>query len=655
MSNIKAIKVNYRPKNSSGYVTRLNIFYFFIVLLFSILIFRLFIIQVLQGKRYESMAINNKQQTIRIPAYRGEIYLNKQNKKIAKNNMAFSLFIVPNSFPSYRKERQLWEEMVNKVSEDFGVPTNRIISILRRGKVNPYKSYLLEQNLEFAQVVKLAENLESYPGLVYQQVPLREYVEGEKYAHIVGYIKKINERELLQKRELGYFRDCLIGVDGVEAEYDLEMKGKDGRIIQIVDVKNRVKEEIIPPDGDSIPGNDIFLTIDERIQNIVYDMMQGYPGGCIVTRPATGEILALYSYPSYDPNIFIGKVDKDKFDYYNTNTKKPFLNRVIKGLYPPSSIFKIITSLAALKDDEISFYGDRCYCVSGFQVGPEFKKCEGAHKNQNMHQALVNSCNAYFYKIGIDIGSEKIIRYASKYFKMGELTGIDLPYEKVGRVPTHRWKSEQYGTYWWDGDTANLSIGQGFLLTTVVQLNTLIGAIANNGVTYEPYLLESVRESQTKKIIFKNKKKAFIELPVEKRSLNRLKKSLREVAVWGTARNACKSKIKIAGKTGTAQNVQGAAHAWFSCYAPYNAKKPENKIAVTVFIEHGKSGGGAAAPFATAIIEAIFKGGNVKTIYKRLLQPWEAKSYAYEEWLKKRNEKPLTEEYLEFLLEKGEG
>ena len=650
MPNFEPKKTSYRPGKDSSYIMKINIFYLIIIILFSIIVLKLFIVQVINGEKFESMAINNKQQIIRVPSYRGEIYLAPQNKKIAKNNIAFSLFIVPNSFPSYKKERNLWKKMVDRVSKDFDIPTNQIISVLKKGKANPYKSYLLEQVVSFEKVVRLAEHLEKYPGLVYQQVPLREYLDGDKFSHVLGYIRKISDQELKKKWKLGYHLDSLIGVDGVEAQYDLEMKGQDGRIIQIVDAKNSVKEEIIPPDGNPVLGNDIYLTIDEKIQHIVYEIMQGYPGGCMVTRASTGEVLALYSYPSYDPNIFIGKVDEKKFNAYSEDENKPFLNRVIKGQYPPSSIFKIITSLSALKDNTVSFYKDKTYCQSGLQVGPEFKRCEGWHKYQNMHQAIVNSCNTYFYKLGIDVGSEKIIQYASKYLRMGKSIEIDLPYEKYGRLPTHRWKSEQYGTYWWDGDTANFSIGQGFLLTTIAQINVLMSAIAGDGTAYEPHLLESVRNASTGEIIYKHRKKVLIELPVERNNLNRIQKALREVALWGTARNACISKLKIAGKTGTAQNVQGPAHAWFTCYAPYDSKDPNDVIVVTVFIDHGKSGGGAAAPFATAILEAIFMGKDVKTTYKRLLQPWKGKAHFYEEWLQKRNEQPLTESHLKRLL-----
>ena len=644
-SNPSEKKPPLRPSYSNSYVYRLNLVHGIICFSFVVLGLRLFFIQIIEGKKYASMAINNKQQIIRLPAYRGEIYMNNGERAV-KNKEAFSFFIVPNSFPNYKKERNKWEKVVNAISRDFSIDRKQIINVLKRGKANPYKSYLLEQDMPLEKVINLAENLDYYPGLFYQQMPIREYIEGELYSHITGYIRRINDREYRKKKTLGYHRDSFLGVVGVEAHYDIDMRGKDGQKIQIVDARGKVKTETVPPGDESIPGNDIFLTIDPRIQRIVYDMMQGYPGGCIVTRPSTGEVLALYSYPSYNPNIFIGKIEQAAYENYLKDPEKPLFNRVLTGLYPPSSIFKIVTAAAALKDDEVSFYRDRFFCKGGLQVGAEFKKCEGWHRSQNMYSALILSCNSYFYRLGIQVGSEKIIDFGLRYFRLGEKTAIDLPYEKAGRVPSHRWKSERFGMYWWDGDTANLSIGQGFLLCTIIQINTIICALANDGIAFRPYLLKNIRESKTGAIIYRHQKKQLIDLPLEKKNIERIQKSLREVAVWGTAKNACSLSMDIAGKTGTAQNVQGRAHAWFTCYAPYGAKNPKDIIAVTVLIENGGSGGSAAAPFAAAIMESIFKKTDVKFNYKRLMQPWVSKADIYKEWLRRRKENRLDSSYL---------
>jgi len=419
------------------------------------------------------------------------------------------------------------------------------------------------------------------------------------------------------------------------------LRGRDGYKIQIVDSRNRVTEVIQLPDGQPVPGMDIHLTIDDRIQKIVFDMMQKYPGGCIVTKPATGEVLALYSYPSYDPNIFIGELNLKKFSEYTNNKDLPFFNRVIQGEYPPSSVFKLIVSSASLADGEISFWRDKYNCQGGMFIGPQYFKCVGYHNWQNMSTALAYSCNSYYYRVGIDIGPLKIIKYSYDYFKLGQKTEIDLPYEKRGRVPTLRWKSEMRGTYWWDGDTANLSIGQGFLLTTVLQLNTVVCAIANGGIGYRPFLLKKTTDVLSGKEFNNRENKILIKLPIEKEKIKKVQRAMRNVVEWGTAKYGAKSKLKIAGKTGTAQNIQGKPHAWFTCYAPYNSKNPEEIIAITVFLEHGGSGGLSAAPFATAILESIFYHKNVKNNFKRIMQSYKGKSLYYENWLKRRGEKRI--------------
>jgi len=604
---------------------------------------RLFKLQVLQGSRFKKKALNNKQQIIRRPSYRGEIYIqnNKSYQKIVKNVEGFSLFLLPSNFPQKKEKRQ---KLISKICSNFSINTNKIKKILQKGRWNPYRSYLLKPFLPFEKVLFLAENLDSFPGLFYQDTPRRVYKNGEVYSHITGYVRQISTRELKKKYHLGYSRNSVIGKLGIEKQYDLNLRGKDGFKTQIVDARNRVKKVIIPEDGKPIPGNDIYLTINKRIQNIVYNMMQRYPGGCIVSRPATGEILALYSYPSYDPNIFIGGLDKEKYTKYTNNKDLPFFNRVTQGEYPPSSTFKIVVSCAGLADDEISFWGDYYYCKGGIQIGPQYFKCEGYHKSLNMCYALAYSCNSYYYHLGIDIGPQKIIKYAD-YFKFGRLSGIDLPYERKGRVPTLRWKREIHGNFWWDGDTANLSIGQGYLLATMVQLNVMTCAMANGGYAYKPHLLKKITSAGSGKEIFTYRPEISFEIPIEYSKIKKIQLAMRKVVQVGTASKGAKSSLAIAGKTGTAQNIQGQAHAWFTCYAPWHAQNPEDKIAVTVFIEHGGSGGGAAAPFATAILNSIFYKNSVLYNYKKIMQSYTSKAHYYEEWLRKRNQEKLPPEY----------
>jgi penicillin-binding protein 2 len=641
-----------QPSLDRHYNIKITILQAVILILMSIIIGRLLYIQIFQYTRYSKMALSNKQQKISIPAYRGEIYLNSGTEKIVENKVSFSIFIIPNNIP---RERGIRRELVHKISLYFQISTNKIIDILKRGRWNPYRPKLLAENVSFEKINFLAEHLEDFPGLIYESSPKREYKDGQVYSHIVGYIRQISEHVLRRKQHLGYNRHSLIGYKGIEAQYDMELRGKDGYYYQIVDAKNNVKKEIFPADGQTVPGNDISLTIDNRIQKIVYTMMQKYPGGCIVTKVATGEVLALYSYPSYDPNIFVGKVDPEVYNAYLNDPQLPFFNRVVQGEYPPSSIFKMIVSCAALGDNEINFYYDRFNCEHGLQIGPQYFKCEGEHGNINMNQALARSCNTYYYYVGMKIGPEKIMKWADKYFTLGNLTGIDLPYERKGRVPTRRWKTEVKGSYWWDGNTAHLSIGQGFLLANIVQLNAITAAIANDGVAYKPHILDKIISASTGEIVYEYKKNILIDLPIEVKKLKQVRMALRNVVLWGTGISGCHSALKLAGKTGTAENIQGGTHSWFTCYAPYNSKKIEDMVAVTVFIEHGGHGSDVAAPFATAILEGIFQHKNPKTVYKRIMQRrGESKAYFFNQWLRRTGEKKLGSDYLEYLLEKIE-
>jgi len=637
-----------RPSRDFIYALQIKLFGIISAVLFSALLYKLFTIQIIEYDRYEKMALNNRRQIIRIPAHRGEIFADDGNKQITVNKESFSIFLVPNSVPRIPEERACFIARVNK---DFGIDTNHLDQIIKKGRWNPYRSHPLIESADITQITYLAEHNDIFPGLFYQFVPVRHYLAGELYAHITGYVRKITSEQLRALSPQGYHRDSILGVKGIEKQYDINMRGKDGYRYQIVDARNRVSGEINPLSGLPVPGNNIIITIDDRIQRIVCDMMQGYPGGAIVSKPATGEILALYSYPSFDPNIFIGKVDPETYNAYANNPDLPFFNRVIQGEYPPSSVFKTLVSIAAIADGDMHFTRDRYTCEGKLIIGPQQFKCEGWHGYVNMHQALVRSCNVYYYQAAMKIGPEKIIKYAKDYFNLGTLTGIDLPHERPGRVPSHRWKSETRGTFWWDGDTANLSIGQGYLLATVLQMHVMTSAVAHNGKTFVPHLLKRIESVATGKVIMEYTAPVLVEIPIEKSKLADVQKALRNVVLEksGTAYRGARSKLQIAGKTGTAQNIQGQPHAWFSCYEPYNSSNPHDVLAVTVFVENGGHGGDVSAPFAAAILEAIRWGANPRITYKRIMQGRENKQHLYEKWLEKRKEQPLKDDFYKYL------
>ena len=640
-----SLKKIFKPYQNKIFLIKIALFQVISLLLFSLLVLKLFQLQIVNAKRYKSMALNNKQHLLNIPAYRGEIYVDNGKQKITENQPSFGIYMIPYQLKKAYRNPKKRREFVEKLSKEFDINTNNIYKIFSKRKFNPYKSYLIKKDVPFEKITYLAENLDQYPGCLYIGGSKRYYLQGNKYAHIIGYIRKINSRQLREKYYLGYHADSMIGNSGLEGFYDFELRGKDGYKVQIVDVRNRIKKEISPPDSKTIPGNNLYLTIDSRIQNIVYNTLKGYTGAAIVSRVATGEILAMYSYPSYDPNIFIGEVNEKTFNKYLKNPNKPFLNRITQAEYPPSSLFKIIVSIAALSLNKVNFKNDYETCHGGLFIGTQYFKCEGFHLRQNMLNALANSCNVYYYKTGVKIGPEKMMNFSKEYFNLGRQTGIDLPYEKKGHVPTQRWKIEKKGVLWWDGDTANLSIGQGFLSSTPLQMNTLISAIANNGIAYKPHLLSKYRSAETKKDIFIYQKQPIIKLPLSQKKIEQIQQSLRKVVLKGTARKGSASKLRIAGKTGTAQNIKEQSHSWFTCYAPYGSEKKEDVLAVTVLIENGGHGAEAAAPFATAILEGIFFYANPLTTYRRIMQTWTTKKAIYNQWLKKKGLKRLPDNF----------
>ncbi len=631
----------YQPQSYTGYSIKIKILLILILTGFVLIIARLFSLQVIHGEEYRAQALNNRKQVIRTPSYRGEIYVDAGKTKIVENRAAYSVYVIPKNFPSPRSAKLQRRELFAKLHEHFAIAERGILRALRKGRANPYKPQLIQSDASLANIHYLAEHLSEYPGIIYLSTPKRYYHDGLMYSHITGYIRAISSRELATKHELGYSSISLIGKLGIEAKYDLDLRGKEGYKVQIIDAKNHVKDELFPPDGKAAAGKNLTLTIDSRIQKIVYDTLQGYPGGAIVTRAATGEVLALYSYPSYDPNIFINTLKQEVFQTYLQAANNPFFNRVTQGEYPPSSIFKLVLSLAATDSQTIDLQRYRQTCYGGIYIGPKFFKCEGVHLEANIYQALANSCNVFFYNLGFDLGPQTISKYARSYFNFGAPSGIDLPYEKAGRIPDQKWKLENIGTFWWDGDTANFSIGQGYTLATIVQINTLTAALANYGHAFTPQLLKSQHSPETD-IVFTPQTRESINLPFSSQNIAIVRQAMRYAVEWGTAKRINTATLELAGKTGTAQTYRGKEpHSWFTGFAPYRANKAKDTVAVTVLLENAGHGGEMAAPFAAAILEGIFLYRDPMLVIKEKLQPWTSKASKYEKWLRIRNEQRL--------------
>lgn len=615
-------------------------------------------LQLFSKDNFEDTVKNNVEEEVFIPAIRGKIYSDDGKKVLAENKSVFSIYLSPEKFPYniHLKRKNNPQKISNyyqhltEIAEKFEISTNKIDRILKRRRRVFYKKYLLKTYSSLDKILYLSSNKNKYMGLVYSYNLRRKYYEDLKYSHIVGYIGKPSNQSLKKNKEL--YKDFFYGKLGIERYYDKELRGKEGKKVLVRDSRNKIRDDFYGySEINSVPGNDIYLTIDSKVQDIVYKMMQGYKGGVIVSDFSNGKVLGLYSFPSYKSDLFNQKLsEKNKKLYlnYQTDKNKPFFNRVTHGLYPPSSTFKIIMSCIALKNN-ISFY-KTFYCNKTFLIGQQKFKCEGLHKNISMINAMGYSCNSYYYQLGLLLGPSKIENFCKEYFNLGKLTDLGIFGEKKGVVPSINWKLEKKGYYWWDGDTANFSIGQGYLALTVAQVHFATTAIANNGVAYKLHLLDKIF-SINENMENKTKKEISIRIPMKKSDIRYIQKSMRQVVLWGTARNFNSSKFKIYGKTGTAQEkLDKQPHAWFTCYS----EKKGRKIAVTVFLENAGHGGTIAAPFAISILESIFFNRNPILVFKEKMQMVDkpAIKEVYKNWRKITREKKLSEEYMDWLNKK---
>lgn len=632
-----------KERNNTNERIKLYILIMGVGVFFLVFIVKLFSLQVTNTNYFSEQAFNNKKQIIKIPTVRGRIFLS-DGKVLADNKLSYAFYMIPYYFPRKSQDPNSFNKILNVMTNRLAINYGSIVSAFRKGRQNPYSSYLLKKNVPFEDVLYLAENLNNFPGLIYQEVFDRIYPGGDMYSHITGYVHNISISELQRKQNLGYDANSVIGKLGIESYYDLKLRGQEGYKVNIVDVKNRIKEEIYPEDGKAKPGSDITLSIVPNIQKIVYDVLDGFKGAIIVSKVSTGEVLALHSYPTYDPNIFSGVINSEKVNKLLKDDDRPFFNRAIQGEYPLGSVFKLAVALTALDNPTFDYRKKTYYCSGGLYIGDKYFKCEGVHGTQNLLTAIPNSCNVFFYKLGLDLGPNLIARYSKDYFNFGLNTGIDIAYEKKGQVPSPQWKIERQGAFWWDGDTVNFSIGQGYFSATVAQANLLTSAIANDGIAYKPTILAEEQTLGTSTKVQVNRE-VVIRLPFDKNKLKIIQRTMRDVVRWGTARRIENNKIKIAGKTGTSQ-VSGKddPHSWFSAYAPYDAP-PEKRLAVTVLIENGGYGSIYSAVFAEAIFQAIFNSRNPNLVVKERLQFFNANENKYDQWLKIKKQKPLPANY----------
>ncbi len=587
-------------------LVRLRLFALFVFGMFCLLIGRIWFLQVLHGDWFRIQAENNRERWFRTVAPRGVIE-DFAGKPLVNNTGQFTVFLTPNDLPKSKTERSA---MIDHLAGLLSLPPEQVTDLKAQAAPGMPDPIAVAENLSMHLVARLAENRMRLPGVVTEVEPVRQYPNGTLAAHLLGYIGPINAAQMKdpQNLALGYRSGDFIGASGIEAQYDKYLSGKEGGVSYEIDAKGRRIKELRT--GRPVTGATLRLSIETSVQKAAEAALGGRKGAAVALDPRDGRVLALASAPTFDPNLFARRPLATRVYRKMVN---PGEGRLIdRAISPeaPGSTFKIVTAAAGLEKGVITPYsGD--FCPGFIMFGRHPKRCHSTHGSVNLSLALEASCDVYFYHAGMAMGPDYLADW-SKHFGLGAPTGVDLPDEKRGRVPTPAWKRAWVARFggdpgWYPGDTANVSIGQGDLTATPLQMALVAAGIANRGVIYKPQIVYSATDI-SKKVMFQMKPEVLQKLPLSPAHIDAIASGMRQVVSGsrGTSHAARVPGINIAGKSGSAEK-NGGTHAWFVCYAP--AEKPT--IAICVFLDGagGKHlhGGADAAPIARQMMAAHFK------------------------------------------------
>lgn len=570
-----------------------------LILAFSILIIFLAKLQIVEGNIYSEYAKNNYVKKSRLEANRGEIF-DRSGVPIAQNYPAIHLAIIPGFITNEDSLKSFLSASLNTTSEDFD-------KFIHDSRFRRYQENIFIDNLNKNQVALFAESFNYFPELRFSISNTRRYHFPN---HFTGYIGRINQEEYASLKDLGYHYNSFLGKTGIEKQYESILKGVDGVKLNLVDARGRDLDlfNSISQDRDNINippthGMDINLTIDLKLQNFIDE---NFPpdlrGAVVVIDYETGEVLAYASHPEFDQNIFMSRIPTTMWDSIKADTTKPFLDRVSKAVYPPGSVFKVITAGFGLENNIVNKWKKLSFCDGGMQVGDRYVKCwnKYGHGSLNVIDALKVSCDVYFYDLSFRIDMDDFC-YFVKDSMLSEKTGIDIPDEAKGFFPTSKWYRDMYGKYASiRGHMVNLSIGQGEMFMTPLQICALYSGIANEGIWKKPHLLKKAVRGDSVLYIEDFIENLEVKLPFNPTTLDVIQEGLRKVVTErnGTAHIINRPNRQLYGKTGSAEHKKDRdTHAWFAGY------DKDTKIAVSVFVQEAGGGGSVAAPIAGKVFD----------------------------------------------------
>lgn len=570
-----------------------------VLLTLIVLCMRLFDLQILKGDEMRKLSEQNRVRVKKILAPRGMVY-DRKGKVVADTRPAFNLYLI-------REDIRDFNQTVDGLAKLLDLDREDIITRLKEARDYPSSFPVkIESDLNKDQVAKVEANKFYLPGVIIQIEPKRNYPYGIMLAHVLGYVSEIGSEEMKARENKQYVPGDYIGKFGLEKTYEPYLRGVDGE--QRVEVDATGREVRVLDTVEPIAGNSLHLNIDMELQTAVEKAFEGKKGGCVVTDPRNGGVLVLVSRPAFDPNQLSSGATKDYWAKVATDKTHPLQNRVTQGRFPPGSTFKPVLALKALEKGIIS-EATSFSCRGGFFYGNRVFKCwrKEGHGSVAVHRGIVESCDVFFYNLGLKLGIDNIHEMAQT-IGLTKITGIDLPGEKAGVVPSTAWKLKTYGEKWYEGETVSVSIGQGAVWLTPMQLQQLSSFVANEGMTFKPQIVNKIVSPQGK--VLKVFEPAILtNVKLNKQAIAVVKDGMKGVVnePRGTAYASRSASVSISGKTGTAQSASLGAgkgdHAWFVAFAP-----SENPVlSMAILIEFGGHGASVSAPIAKIVTESYFK------------------------------------------------
>ena len=578
---------------------------------FLILLARLYYLQIIEGPGLRQRSQDNWFRLQSVPPMRGLI-LDRSGVLLVDNRPRFDVSILS-------REAKDPKEVVRKLAELLNIPGETLLAKLVEARGTPsFKPILLSRDISRDAVATVEAHKLELPGIVITVEPIRDYVEGERASHLIGYLSEISPEELQSAAFPDNSVGDFIGKFGVEKAYELYFHGKRG--IRHVEVNALGQLTRVLKTEEAQPGKNIYLTLDIRLQRMAESLLAGKVGTALAMDPSNGDILAMGVSPAFDPNAFVEGMTYESWNELVSNQFRPLENKAIQGQYPPGSIYKIVAAIAGLEEGVITEHG-KLFCPGSYKYGNRTFRCwkRRGHGFMNATEALAQSCDVYFYQVGERLGVDRLAKYAEAC-GLGSPTGINLDREARGLVPSKGWKLDRLGVPWQGGETLSVVIGQGFNLVTPIQMLGLISAVANGGIRYKPLVIRRI-EFPGGLPVKTQAPVSLGRLPASENTLRIVKKGLMDAVnkPTGTGWIARIAGVDVAGKTGTAQVVRMAEddedepieskllrhrdHGWFIAFAP--AEEP--RIAVAVLIEHGGHGSTAAGPIAREMIRTYLE------------------------------------------------